>query len=134
MIYLIIVLVIGALYGPHLWAAHVLARYDRSEYFSGNGIELAGLLLRRLNLSDVKVEVTDSADHYDPGEKAIRLTLSRCGRKTLTAVVVAAHEVGHAIQDHLGYTPLQTRTRWIGTAARLERVGAAIMVHSIFTC
>jgi Zn-dependent membrane protease YugP len=128
MIFLIIVVVIAALYGPHLWAARVLARYNRTEYFSGNGIELAGLILRRLNLTDVKVEVSDTADHYDPAEKAIRLTHSRCGRNTLTAVVVAAHEVGHAIQDHLGYKPLQTRARWIGTAARLERVGAAIMV------
>jgi len=101
MIY-IIVLAIIALFGPHLWARHVLNRYNRQEYFSGNGIDLARLVLEHLNLNDVKVEVTDTADHYDPSQKKIRLTENTCGRKTLTSVVVAAHEVGHAIQDQPG--------------------------------
>jgi Zn-dependent membrane protease YugP len=84
--------------------------------------------LERLNLYDVKVEVTDTTDHYDPLQKTIRLTKNTCGRKTLTAVVVAAHEVGHAIQDQAGYKPLKTRTRMIGTAQKLERIGAVIMM------
>ena len=42
--------------------------------------------------------------------------------------MVAAHEVGHAIQDHTGYQPLKTRTQMIGTARKLERMGAAIMM------
>ena len=48
--------------------------------------------------------------------------------KSLTAVVVAAHEVGHAIQDRLGYVPLKLRTRLVGLAALSERVGAIILV------
>jgi len=89
---------------------------------------LARLVLEHLNLNDVKVEVTDTADHYDPSQKKIRLTENTCGRKTLTSVVVAAHEVGHAIQDQAGYKPLKTRTRLIGTAQKLERIGALIMM------
>ena len=61
MIY-IIVLAIVILFGPHLWARYVLNRYNREEYFSGTGIDLARLVLDRLNLKDVRVEVTDSAD------------------------------------------------------------------------
>ena len=124
----IIVIVIVAMFGPHLWAKHILNRHNRQEYFSGSGIDLARMILERLNISDVSVEVTDTADHYDPTGKTIRLTEKTCGRKTLTAVVVAAHEVGHALQDHTGYQPLKTRTRMIGTAHKLERMGAAIMV------
>lgn len=127
MVYLIIFAII-ALIAPHLWARRILDRYNREEYFSGNGIDLTELVLSRLRMKDIKVAVTDTADHYDPQSKTIRLTRERCGRKTLTAVVVAAHEIGHAIQDHAGYKPLQTRTRLIGTAAKFERVGAAIMV------
>ncbi len=127
MIYLIII-AIAALFGPHLWARHVLNRYNRQDYFSGSGIDLARLVLERLNLNDVTVEMTDTGDHYDPAEKTIRLTKKICGRKTLTAVVVAAHEIGHAIQDHSGYKPLKTRTRMIGTAQKLERIGAIIMM------
>jgi Zn-dependent membrane protease YugP len=127
MIYLIILLVI-VLIGPHLWAKRVLNRHNQREYFSGNGVDLATVVLERLNISDVTVELTDTADHYDPSEKAIRLSRERCGRNTLTAVVVAAHEIGHAIQDHTGYRPLQTRTRLIVAAAKFEKIGAAIMV------
>ena len=127
MIY-IIVLAIVVLFGPHLWARYVLNRYNREEYFSGSGIDLARLVVERLDLRDVRVEVTDSADHYDPLEKTICLTEQTCGRKSLTSVVVAAHEVGHALQDQAGYKPLKTRTRMIGTAQKIERLGAIIMI------
>ena len=127
MIY-IIVLAIIVLFGPHLWARYVLNRYNREEYFSGSGIDLARLVVERLDLKGVQVEVTDSADHYDPLEKSIRLTEQTCGRKSLTSVVVAAHEVGHALQDQAGYKPLKTRTRMIGTAQKIERLGAIIMI------
>ena len=127
MIYLIVIGIV-VVFGPHLWAKHILNRYNRQEYFSGTGIDLAGMILERLNISDVSVEVTNTADHYDPTSKTIRLTEKTCGRKSLTAVVVAAHEVGHAIQDHTGFRPLKTRTRMIGTAHKLERMGAAIMI------
>ena len=67
-------------------------------------------------------------DHYDPEKKVVGLSRARCGRKTLTAVVVAAHEVGHAVQDHHQYKPLRTRTRLVRVAARMERLGAALMM------
>ncbi|CAB5081404.1 hypothetical protein D3OALGA1CA_1321 [Olavius algarvensis associated proteobacterium Delta 3] len=115
-------------YGPHLWARHVLRRYNQREYFSGNGMDLARLVLERLDMADVTVEETAIGDHYDPQSKRIRLTSTNCGRRTLTAAVVAVHEVGHAVQDHTRYPPLRTRTRLVGTAAKLERIGAAIMM------
>jgi len=127
MIY-IIGLAIVVLFGPHLWARYVLNRYNREEYFSGTGIDLARLVLERLDLKDVQVEMTDTADHYDPQQKTIRLTEQTCGRKSLTSVVVAAHEVGHALQDQAGYKPLKTRTKMIGTARKIERIGAIIMI------
>ena len=71
---------------------------------------------------------TPLGDHYDPERKTIGLTRARCGRKSLTAVVVAAHEVGHAVQDHQGYAPLRVRTRMVAVAARMERLGAAVMM------
>ena len=124
----IIFIAIVVIFGPHLWAKYILNRYNRKEYFSGSGIDLARLAVERLELKEVDVELTDTADHYDPAGKTIRLTPKMCGRKSLTAVVVAGHEVGHAIQDHIGYKPLQTRTRMIVTAQKLERFGALIMI------
>jgi hypothetical protein len=124
----LLILAAIALYGPHLWAKAVLSHYGRREYFSGNGMELARRLLDRSGIPDVRVETTSLGDHYDPQAKAIRLSPERCGRNTLTAVVVAAHEVGHAIQDHTGYPPFRSRTRWIVVGSRLERIGAGVMV------
>ncbi|MBL0715534.1 MAG: zinc metallopeptidase [Desulfosarcina sp.] len=128
MILALIILAAIMLYGPHLWARHILNRYNREEYFSGNGFDLARLLLAKMPLEGVEVEATPLGDHSDPETKVVRLTTTSCGRKTLTAVVVAAHEVGHALQDREHYPPLTARTRMIGTAARMERIGAGIMV------
>jgi len=134
MVIFIAILTISVLFGPSLWAARVLRRHNRNEYFSGNGFELARLLLADTGIESVDVQETLIGDHYDPEKKMIGLTKGHCGRRTLTAVVVAAHEVGHAIQDHTGFTPLKARTRMIRSAARMEKIGAGIiMVVPILT-
>jgi Zn-dependent membrane protease YugP len=124
----LIILVIVTLYGPHLWARAIINRYNREAYFSGNGYDLARLLLSEMELDAVVVDTSLTGDHYDPQSKAVRLTTATCGQNTLTAVVVAAHEVAHALQDRDGYPPLAARTRMIAAAARVERIGAAIMM------
>lgn len=125
---IVIIALLVVLYAPFGWAQAVLNRYNRDAYFSGNGFDLARLILERLELSSVQVVETPVGDHYDPEKKVVALTRARCGKQTLTAVVVAAHEVGHAIQDDQQYKLLQTRTRLVRVAARMERVGAAIMM------
>ena len=115
-------------YGPQVWARAVLSRFDRDEYFSGTGLDLARLLVERLDLIAVQVEETPLGDHYDPLTKTVRLNHARGRRRSLTAVVVAAHEVGHALQHQARYRPLETRTRLIGTAVKMERIGALLMM------
>lgn len=128
MLYFLLALALAALFGPQWWARQVMATHGRREYFSGTGLELARLLLDRCRLIDVSVEATPLPDHYDPASRTVRLNATRCGRRSLTAVVVAAHEVGHAIQHHTAYPPFMARTRLVLTAARLEKAGAAIMM------
>lgn len=114
--------------GPGLWARHVLERYGRDEYFSGTGIDLARIMVRDLNLTDVRVETTDLGDHYDPREKVVRLNPANTGRRSLTAVVVAAHEVGHALQDQSGDGLLRFRTGLVMFGVWAERIGAAAIM------
>lgn len=128
MVLLVIIIVMVLLFGPYAWAQYVLNRYRRDEYFSGNGFELARVLLEDQDLQDVAVVEARAGDHYDPQKKVIGLTQARCGNKSLTAVVVAAHEVGHALQDRDAYPPLRTRTRLVSVAARAERLGAVLMM------
>lgn len=128
MLVFLILIALAVLFGPQLWARYVIQRYNREAYFSGNGFDLARLVLDRKGLTGVGVETSTQGEHYDPEKKVVRLSAATCGRETLTAVVVAAHEVGHALQDHENYPPLTARTRMIRTAARIERLGAGLMM------
>jgi hypothetical protein len=127
-LFLIILFVCLVIYGPSLWARHVLDRYNREEYFSGNGYDLARLILNRAGLEHIAVEPTDLGDHYDPMARVVRLNPKYCGRRSLSAVVVASHEVGHALQHAAGYAPLMFRTRLVLVARNLERLGVGIIM------
>ncbi|GAB4300779.1 MAG: zinc metallopeptidase [Thiohalomonadaceae bacterium] len=114
---------------PALWAKMVLRRYSgmRRDY-PGSGGELARHLLDRHGLKHVAVETTEQGDHYDPQARAVRLAPEHFNGRSLTAVTVAAHEVGHALQDHSGYAPLAWRTRLVRLARGAEKAGAALML------
>lgn len=125
----IVAIVLLVVFGPQLWARYVLKRHGaHRDEIPGTGGELAQHLLERANIGDVVVERTAIGDHYDPQAKAVRLTEQIFDRKSLTAVVVAAHEVGHAIQDHVGYKPLRLRSHLVKLAAIAERAGAIALV------
>ena len=130
MLYLILIaIIIAVIVGPSYWVKHTLAKYSIPEdRYPGTGAELARILLDWAKLQTVKVELTDQGDHYDPIAKAVRLTADKYSGKSLTAITVAAHEVGHAIQDRDGYIPLRLRTRLVQIAAPVEKLGAAILM------
>ena len=126
---LIIGLILAIVYLPQLWVARVLARYNREaeENFPGTGGELARHLLERFGLKDVRVERTDMGDHYDPQQRCVRLTPDKFDGKTLTAITVAAHECGHAMQ-HAAQEPLFTwRTRLAMSAVWAARLGSFLL-------
>ena len=85
-------------------------------------------MLDELGLHDVGAEITEEGDHYDPLARVVRLTPDKFNGRSLTAVTVAAHEVGHAHQDATGYAPLRWRTRLVKMAAPGERIGAAVLM------
>lgn len=122
------IIIFSVLYGPALWAGSVLARNRKYEYFSGDGFEFARLLLKELGMEDVKVEETLAGDHYDPLSNTVRLTKLNCGTRSLTSVVVAAHEIGHAIQRREGYLPLILRTRVALAGIYAEKAGAFLIL------
>jgi Zn-dependent membrane protease YugP len=121
--------VIGLALLPQLWVKRVIVAHskDRPD-FPGTGGEFARHLLDRLGLGHVKVEESSIGDHYDPDAKAVRLMRPHLRGRSLAAVVIAAHEVGHAIQDATGYAPLKARTRLAKQAQRIESVGAVVML------
>ena len=136
MIYiLVIALILILVYGPQLWVQWVLSRYNREDEdnFPGNGAELARHLLDRYDLHEVKVEVTDLGDHYDPLERVVRLSRDKFERRTLTAITVAAHECGHAYQ-HAGAEPLfLMRTRLAKISLLAQRIGSLLLFAAPFS-
>ena len=132
MIYVLLVLAFLALvFGPSLWVRTVLARYHTpADRYPGTGGELAEHLLKQLGMDTVKVEQTDAGDHYDPRDKTVRLSAENFTGRSLTAITVAAHEVGHAVQDASGYAPLVWRTRLVGLTGPLQKLGAGVLMVS----
>ncbi len=127
---LVLVPAMVLVFGPQLWVKHVLGRNNRNEdQRLRSGGELARELLDQHRLHTVKVESTDLGDHYDPQAKAVRLTRDKITRKTLTAVTVAAHEVGHALQDASGYGPFVWRAR-LGKVAQVTGQAATALLLS----
>lgn len=127
---LILLLAIAALvFGPGIWVNRVLDRYSEpADRYAGTGAQLARHLLDRHGLDDVAVERTPDGDHYDPQARAVRLTDDKFDGKSLTAITVAAHEVGHALQDRDRYAPLRLRTRLVKASRGIEKLGAGVLL------
>jgi len=122
------ILVMTLIFGPSLWVKFVMRRYSTEKpEMPGTGGELAQHLIKRFSLKDVKVEVTELGDHYDPIEKKVRLSKENYESKSLTAIAIAAHEVGHAIQDQQGDKRLAIRTKMVPIIDKVARLSAVII-------
>jgi Zn-dependent membrane protease YugP len=130
---LLAILGVGALlaliFGPQFWIKWVMEKHGREQpEFPGTGGELARHLLDRAGLENVKLERIDGGDHYSPDEKTVRLSQRNFDGKSVTAVAVAAHEVGHALQHKDNYAPLMLRQKLAGIANTLERTGGVLLM------
>ena len=130
---LLIILLLGLVVGPSLWVNAVMERYRLPrERYPMTGGQLARKLLDEAGLHDVRTETTESGDHYDPVGKVLRLSPGNFNERSLTAVTVAAHEVGHALQDAQAFPPLRWRTRLVRWVGPVEKLGAVMLMASPF--
>ncbi len=132
-LFVAIVLILVIVFGPGIWVNRVLDRYSvPADRYSGTGAQLARHLLDKNSLQSVQVEQTEMGDHYDPEARVVRLTEDKFNGRSLTAITVAAHEVGHAVQDKESYAPLKMRTRLVKATRGIEKVGAGVLMISPF--
>ncbi|HYN87903.1 MAG TPA: zinc metallopeptidase [Ardenticatenaceae bacterium] len=82
-----------------------------------SGAQVARYLLDSEGLRNVDVEETQGflSDHYDPRAKVLRLSPDVYRGTSLAAAGIAAHEMGHALQDAQGYAPLALRSAMVPT-------------------
>lgn len=98
-----ILTLIALIVGPQYWVKHVICKHSiERDDLPGTGGELAEHLIEHFELHGVGVEATDQGDHYDPATRTVRLSDNNFNGKSLSAVAIAAHEVGHAIQHMQG--------------------------------
>jgi Zn-dependent membrane protease YugP len=123
------VLFLALIFGPQAWITAVMRKHggQRGD-FPGTGGELARHLLDQSGLQDVKLERIAEGDHYSPDDKAVRLSASNYDGRSVTAVAVAAHEVGHALQHAEGYGPLMMRQKLAGYAIAVQRTGSILLM------
>ena len=94
----------------------------------GTGGELAQHLIERFELTGVKVrEGGENENHYSPAEKEVVLSPLVYSKKSLTAVSIAAHEVGHAIQFYNQEPVSQLRSKYFNKAIFVKRVGGFVI-------
>ena len=131
---IVAVALIALIVGPGMWVKSVMQRYrEPANRYAKTGGQVARELLDSLALHDVLTEATEKGDHYDPQARAVRLSADNFNGRSLTAIAVAAHEVGHAIQDARGFRPLKWRTRLVHWVSPIEKLGAGMLMVSPFT-
>ncbi len=101
------------------WLKSTYAKYGRVPNSRGlSGAETAREILDRYGLANVQVEPIRGVltDHYDPRGKVVRLSEGNYSSNSLAALAVAAHEVGHALQDAENYVPMRVRSQLVPAA------------------
>lgn len=99
-----------------------------------SGLDAARRILAAGGMDDVRIERASGflGDHYDPKGKVLRLSEDVYSGCTIAAVGVAAHEVGHAIQDAKGYTPMRVRATLVPVATLGSNLAMPLLFIGMF--
>lgn len=133
----ILLMIVGAIISgaAALWVRSSYKKYSKQMSASGlTGAQVARTILDRNGLSNVRVEPVAGqlTDHYDPRTKTVRLSEGNFAKNSVAAVSVAAHEVGHAIQDGSGYLPMKLRAGLFPVVAFSSQVWVPLFIVGIF--
>ena len=98
------------------------------------GAQAAQRLINTGRLYDVNVEAVSGrmTDHYDPRQKVLRLSQGVYQSASVASVAIAAHELGHALQDNEGYFPLKIRSALIPVVNIGSTLGWIFIILGMF--
>ena len=99
-----------------------------------SGAEVAREILDRNGLNYVKINMVDGklSDHYDPRDKTLNLSRDVYYKNSIASVSIAAHEVGHAIQDSVEYVPLKVRAALVPLANLGTQISFFLIILGFF--
>lgn len=132
MIYLIIIIVAAIILLPGIWVKKTINKYTKEiPDLPGTGGQFAEHLLKRFNINDIQVEQgQENGDHYSPLEKKVRLSPIIYNGKSISAIAIAAHEVGHAIQYDRKESITQLREKLTPLAFVAEKISLGLLALS----
>ena len=131
-VYIIILFVLSLL--PMAWLNYVFKKNDAILInMPFTGLEFGETILNEIGLNDVKIEKSLTVDHYDLSEKKVKVTEDRLSKKSLTAISIVCHEIGHAIQHKQKYKPLEQRTTLVKNTAWISQLGSGLLMVGIPT-
>ena len=131
-LYLVIFLSMSVL--PMLWLNYVFKKNDTIlEKMPFNGLEFGNLILKEKGLQNVMIEQTKIGDHYDLNEKKVFVLDERLNKKSITAISIVCHEIGHLIQHAENYKPLEQRNKIVKNTAWITSIGSGILYMGIPT-
>ena len=131
-----ILVIIGMLIcmGASAMVNSAMSKYSRVRNVRNmTGAEAARQILNNEGLYNVQVEClpSNSGDHYDPRTNTVRLSAGNYNYASVTAVGVAAHECGHAIQHAKGYAPLNIRSALVPVVNIASRLGMPLILLGV---
>ncbi|MFR7873352.1 zinc metallopeptidase [Peptoniphilus sp. HMSC062D09] len=99
-----------------------------------SGAEVAREILDRNGLNYVKINLVNGklSDHYDPRDKTLNLSRDVYYKNSIASVSIAAHEVGHAIQDSVEYVPLKVRATLVPLANLGTQLSFFLIIFGFF--
>ncbi len=135
----LVYIISGALFLPVLiWAIiasiRVTVTIDHYHQIKATGNLTARDLVKKIateNQLNIRVEATDQGDHYDPTAKVVRLSHKVIDSDSVSALAIAAHECGHALQDAENYAPLRLRNFVIRLSNFTSRLLTPLIIISV---
>ncbi|MBN1264515.1 MAG: zinc metallopeptidase [Anaerolineales bacterium] len=110
-------------------------RWSRKRNSSGvSGAEAARRMLTQADLYDVTIEPVSGtlSDHYDPRSQTLRLSQGVARGDSVAALAIAAHEIGHALQDSQDYFPLRIRAALVPAVNIGSSMGWILILLGLF--
>ncbi len=117
--------------GAQAWVKHRVNKWIDVPVSRGmTGRDVAQAILNAEGIANVRIEQVPGflSDHYDPSSRTLRLSPDIYSGRSVTAAGIAAHEVGHAIQDKQGYWAMGIRQKMVPVASIGTNLGVWIMV------
>lgn len=120
----------------NLYVKAMYSKYDKIPVKKGiNGYDMAKYITNNNGINNIYIVSCKGTltDHYDPARKTIRLSESVYNQSSISSIAIAAHESGHAIQDHESYAFLKIRNAIAPTISFINNIGYITILIGLFS-